>query len=140
MTLRAKLRLLTAALLSSLLAVALVTPAQAHDRHQRYPDPIELPVGFLPEGITIGRAPVAYFGSRANGDIYAANLKTGEGRVISQGPGGNPSVGLKVDRRGLLYVAGGTAGTGRVVSVRSGEILASYTFTPAPRPSSMTSC
>ena len=134
MTLRAKLRLLTAALLSALLAVALVTPAQAHDRHQRYPDPIELPVGFLPEGITIGRAPVAYLGSRANGDIYAANLKTGEGRVISEGPGpGNPSVGLKVDRRGLLYVAGGTAGTGRVISVRTGEILASYTFTTARR-------
>ena len=131
MTMRAKLRLLTAALLSALLALTLVTPAQGHGRHQRYPDRIELPVGFLPEGITIGRAPVAFLGSRADGDIYAANLKTGKGRVISQGPGpGNPSVGLKVDRRGLLYVAGGTAGTGRVVSVRTGRILASYTFVP----------
>ena len=33
-----------------------------------------------------------------------------------------------MDRRGLLYVAGGTAGNGRVVSVRTGKILASYDF------------
>ena len=127
MTLRAKLRLLTAALLSLLLSVTLVAPAQAHGRHQRFPDRIALPDAFLPEGITIGRAPIAYLGSRADGDIYAANLKTGKGRIISQGPG-TPSVGLKVDRRGLLYVAGGTAGDGRVVSVRTGKILASYAF------------
>jgi len=132
MTLRVKLRLLTGALLSALLAIALVTPAQAHGRHQRYPDRIELPVGFLPEGITIGRAPVAYLGSRANGDIYAANLKTGEGRVISTGPGpGNPSVGLKLDRRGLLYVSGGPTGTARVVNVRTGDSQ-SYTLTTLP--------
>ena len=129
MTMRAKLRLLTATLLSAVLSVTLVAPAEAKPRN-RWPDRIDLPVGFLPEGITIGRAPVAYLGSRANGDIYAANLKTGEGRIISEGPGpGSPSVGLKVDRRGLLYVAGGTTGTGRVISVRTGDILADYTLT-----------
>jgi sugar lactone lactonase YvrE len=133
MTMRAKLRLLTAALLSLLLAVLLVTPAEAHGRHGRLPDRIALPVGFLPEGITIGKAPVAYLGSRANGDIIAVNLKTGKRRLVSEGPGpGNPSVGLKVDRHGLLYVAGGTTGTGRVVSVRTGRILASYPFATPP--------
>jgi sugar lactone lactonase YvrE len=131
-TMRAKLRLLFAALLSALLSVTLMAPAEARPRHH-FPARIDLPVGFLPEGITIGKAPVAYLGSRANGDIYAANLKTGKGRIISHGPGpGNPSVGLKVDRHGLLYVAGGTAGTGRVVSVRTGKILATYTFAAPP--------
>jgi sugar lactone lactonase YvrE len=130
MTMRAKLRLLTAALLSVLLSLTLVAPAEAHGRHKRYPDRIELPVGFLPEGITIGRAPVAYLGSRADGDIIAVNLKTGKRRLVSPGLGeGNPSIGLKVDRRGLLYVAGGDTGTGRVISVRTGRILADYTFT-----------
>ena len=105
MTTRSRLRLLFAALLSAMLSVALVAPAEARPRHP-YPDRIELPVGFQPEGITIGRAPIAYLGSRADGDIYAANLRTGRGRVISQGPG-TPSVGLKIDKRGLLYVAGG---------------------------------
>ena len=130
MTLRGKLRLLTVALLSALLAVTLVTPAQALGRHHRFPDRIELPDGFLPEGITIGRAPIAFLGSRANGDIYAASLKTGKGRVISEGPG-TPSVGLKVDRRGLLYVAGGPSGTARVVNVRTGDFQ-SYPLTSKP--------
>jgi sugar lactone lactonase YvrE len=129
MTMRAKLRLLIAALLSAMLSVTLVAPAEANHRH-RWPDRINLPVGFLPEGITIGRAPVAYLGSRADGDIIAVSLKTGKRRLVSPGLGeGNPSVGLKVDRRGLLYVAGGDTGTGRVISVRTGRILADYTFT-----------
>jgi sugar lactone lactonase YvrE len=120
MTMRAKLRLLTAALLSLLLAVVLVTPAEAHGRHRRLPDRIDLPVGFQPEGITIGRKPVAYLGSLANGDIYAVQLRTGKRRLVSSGPG-TPSVGLKIDRHGLLYVAGGPSGTARVVNVRTGK-------------------
>jgi sugar lactone lactonase YvrE len=126
-----RLRLLAATLLSATLAVTLVAPAQAHGgggHHPvRYPDRIELPDGFLPEGIAIGREPVAYLGSRADGDIYAADLRTGRGEVISQGPG-TPSVGLKLDRHGLLYVAGGTAGNARVVDVRSGRVVQDYPF------------
>ena len=126
---RSRLRLLFAALLAAMLSVALVAPAEAKPRHD-YPDRIELPVGFLPEGITIGRAPVAYLGSRADGDIYAADLRTGQGRVISQGPG-TASVGLKIDNRGLLYVAGGPSGTARVVNTRTGNYR-SYTLTTLP--------
>jgi sugar lactone lactonase YvrE len=48
--------------------------------------------------------------------------------VISQGPG-TPSVGLKIDRSGRLFVAGGTAGDARVVSAVTGDIVASYAFT-----------
>jgi sugar lactone lactonase YvrE len=81
----------------------------------------------MPEGITIGGGPFAYFGSRADGSIYRADLRTGEGRVISQGPG-TPSVGLKIDRFGRLFVSGGTAGDGRVVDARSGRVLKSYQF------------
>ncbi len=128
---RSRLRLLFAGVLSALLSVALVAPAEAKHRNS-YPDRIDLPVGFLPEGITIGKAPVAYLGSRADGDIIAVNLKTGQLRLVSEGLGpGNPSIGLKIDKRGLLYVAGGGTGTGRVISARTGEILASYTFTTA---------
>jgi sugar lactone lactonase YvrE len=131
MTARSRLRLLFAALLSALLSVALLAPAEARPRHS-YPDRIELPAGFQPEGITIGKAPVAYLGSRTDGDIVAANLKTGQLRLVSEGLGtGFPSIGLKVDKRGLLYVAGGTAGTGRVISARTGKILADYDFTDA---------
>jgi sugar lactone lactonase YvrE len=95
-----------------------------------FPDRIELPDGFLPEGISIGRdgGPVAYFGSRADGDLYRADLRTGEGEVFSQGPG-TASVGLKVDRAGRIFVAGGPSGTGRAVDAATGEILATYPFT-----------
>jgi sugar lactone lactonase YvrE len=90
------------------------------------PDRIELPDAFQPEGIT-NAGPVAWFGSLADGDIYRASLLTGEGEVISQGPG-TPSVGLTVDMRGRLFVAGGPTGDARVVDGRSGEVLATYDF------------
>src|SRR5829696_9043577 len=64
-----------------------------------FPTVFPLPDGFQPEGIAIGGGPYAYFGSRADGDIYRSNLVTGRGRVISQGPG-TQSLGLKLDRRG----------------------------------------
>ncbi len=131
-TARNLFKLAAVALTGVALTASLVGPATAHPRHgqqDRYPDEIALPVGFQPEGIAIGGS-TAYLGSLADGDIYSANLKTGRSRVISQGPG-TASVGLKVDRN-RLYVAGGNAGTGRVVSVSSGKILASYTFTANP--------
>ncbi len=90
------------------------------------PPSIALPNGFRPEGIAI-KGRTAYFGSLADGDIYAVNLRTGKGKVISQGPG-TPSVGLKIDHRDRLFVAGGTAGNARVVDVRTGAILKSYQF------------
>ncbi len=90
------------------------------------PDRIDLPDAFQPEGITTA-GPVAWFGSLADGDIYRASLLTGEGEVISQGPG-TPSVGLTVDLRGRLFVAGGAGGDARVVDGRSGEVLATYDF------------
>lgn len=116
------------------LLVPTVGPAEARDRSHHTLDVIDLPAGFLPEGIAIdhrGRdRGTAYFGSRADGDIYAADLRTGAGRVISEGPG-TPSVGLKSDDDGLLYVAGGAAGDARVIEARTGEILATYQLTDA---------
>jgi len=96
-----------------------------------FPDSFALPTGFRPEGIAIGRLPFAYLGSLADGSIYRANLLTGQGRIISQGPG-TPSVGLKLDDRGRLFVAGGVAGDARVVDARTGAVLASYTLAAAP--------
>jgi sugar lactone lactonase YvrE len=97
------------------------------------PTELKLPDGFQPEGIAIGLSPFAFFGSRVDGDLFRVNLITGQGTVFSQGPGaGNPSLGLKVDLRGRLFVSGGSGGNGRVVNTITGEILASYTFTTSP--------
>lgn len=119
-----------ALLLTALTAVAAVpSSAQAGpaaSSRQAFPSRFELPDGFQPEGIAISRG-VAYFGSRLDGDIYAADLRTGAGTVISQGPG-TGSLGMKVDQRGRLFVAGAAGGDGRVVDTRTGNVLASYTF------------
>jgi len=93
-----------------------------------FPTVMSLPDGWQPEGIAIGSNKRAWFGSRADGSIYELDLKTGEGEVVSKGPG-TPSVGLKVDRRGRLFVAGGPAGNARVVDTETGDVLATYQLT-----------
>ncbi|WP_309115515.1 superoxide dismutase [Saccharothrix sp.] len=116
------------ALAAVVLGVSLVAAAPAAaERAHPFPDEFALPNGFLPEGIAIGHAPVAYFGSRADGDLFRVDLRTGHGEVFSQGPG-TASVGLKVDRWKRLFVAGGAGGDGRVVDAKTGEILSSYKF------------
>ena len=126
-----RVRRCLAALAASALLVGFTPAAQAAPAHRRaFPEVIQLPDGFLPEGIAI-RATTAYFGSRADGDVYAVDLRTGDGEVISQGPG-TASVGLKIDRRDRLFIAGGSTGEARVVDARSGAILATYDFTDAP--------
>ncbi|MEV8440033.1 superoxide dismutase [Actinosynnema sp. NPDC051121] len=107
----------------SLTTAAPATAAQAHP----FPADFALPDGFLPEGIAIGTAPTAYFGSRADGDLFRVDLRTGRGEVFSQGPG-TAAVGVKVDRRGRVFVAGGGGGDGRVVDARTGVVLKSYRF------------
>src|SRR5256886_2106525 len=118
--------------LFAILAISLAgaaAPATAHPSHD-LPATIALPDGFPPEGIAIG-GHVAYFGSRLDGSIYRADLRTGTGAVLSKGPE-TPSLGLKIDRRGRLFVAGGTGGDARVLDARTGRVLASYPLaTPA---------
>ncbi|MBL0747770.1 SMP-30/gluconolactonase/LRE family protein [Nocardioides baculatus] len=128
-------RLLTAGAVA-VLSLALVSGAQPAGAVSAppggsFPARIELPDGFQPEGIAIGPGPTAYFGSRADGDIYELSLRTGEGRTISQGPG-TPSLGLKTDRDGRLYVAGGTSGTARVIDTETGAVLRDIPLATAP--------
>ncbi|TWP51803.1 superoxide dismutase [Lentzea tibetensis] len=95
----------------------------------KFPTEITLPAGWQPEGIAIsGRT--AYFGSRVDGSIYAADLRTGRGEVFVKGTVAN-SLGMKVDSRGRLWVSGGPSGQGRVYDTRSGKLLASYQFATA---------
>ncbi|BAL86519.1 hypothetical protein AMIS_12990 [Actinoplanes missouriensis 431] len=121
-------RTLANALLGTALAVTVAAaPAEAAKSHP-LPATITLPSGFQPEGIAIGTKPYAYFGSRVDGDIYRADLRTGAGRTISEGPG-TASLGLKIDKN-RLFVAGGAGGDARVLDVRTGEILKSYRLQP----------
>jgi streptogramin lyase len=125
-------RTIANALLGAALAVTVtVTPAvaaQSSSSHRSLTSTITLPSGFQPEGIAIGAKPYAYFGSRVDGDIYRADLRTGKGAVFSEGPG-TASLGLKIDK-GRLFVAGGAGGDARVLDLRTGEVLRSYRLQP----------
>lgn len=99
-----------------------------------WPTEFPLPDGWLPEGITIGGRPYAYLGSRANGAVYRADLRTGKGEVLHAGGTGLASIGLKLDRDGLLYVAGGGGGTARIVDARTGGLLTTYRLTEDTAP------
>ncbi|MFJ9747613.1 SMP-30/gluconolactonase/LRE family protein [Streptomyces chartreusis] len=116
-----------AATAGAALVPAAGTPAAAAGK--RRPTVLRLPNGFRPEGIAIGGGPYAYLGSLGDGSLYRADLRTGEGAIFSAGTG-TPSVGLKLDHRGRLFVAGRGQGA-RVVDARSGAILASYALTSA---------
>jgi hypothetical protein len=97
--------------LAMLLALALgmslaVAPSVAAHDTSDLPTTIDLPAGFRPEGIE-SWGKWLYAGSLADGSIYRANAKTGEGDILVPGEAGKVAVGLHIDRRGRLWVAGG---------------------------------
>jgi sugar lactone lactonase YvrE len=108
---------------------AAATPASAGDR---FPETIPLPNGWQPEGIANGHGSQFFAGSRATGAIFRGSLKTGTGSVLVPGRDGGAALGMKVDQRNRLFVAGGGTGTASVYDAGSGELLRSYTLTAAP--------
>lgn len=117
------------ALLALMILIAGVPAAHAVPA---FPATIDLPNGWLPEGVVTGRGPVIYSGSRANGAIYAANLRTGEGEILVQGQAGRIAVGLSFDRRSnYIFAAGGGTGDAYVYDAGTGEEVAAFEFTAA---------
>ena len=105
-------------------------PGQGH-AHSAAPDRIDLPDGWRPEGITTdGRR--LYVGSLADGAIWVADPRTGDGKVLAAGSPGRVAVGVDYDRRrDLLWVAGGATGEVRAHDADTGAVLATYSF-PSP--------
>ena len=122
---------LAVAATAAALAVPLLAPPGTASTLDRRPaaarNHLALPAGFQPEGIA-SQGTFAYLGSRVDGDIYRLNLKTGNGKVLSQGPG-TQSLGMKVDSRGRLFVAGGMGGDARVIDTRTGRVIRGYQLT-----------
>jgi sugar lactone lactonase YvrE len=101
-------------LLSLLLAFGLPTSAGA----AAFPDLVDLPDDFAPEGIAIGRGTTFYIGSLAGAGIWRGDLRTGDGALLVES--GGPFVGMKVDAANRLWVAGGPAGNGYVFDADTG--------------------
>jgi streptogramin lyase len=110
-----------------LLCAALAPSANA----RAYPETIPLPNDWQPEGVATDHNKNFYSGSRATGAIFKGSVKTGRGDVLVP-PTGGAALGMKVDRRGRLFVAGGGTGTASVYNARNGRLLRQYTLTAAP--------
>jgi sugar lactone lactonase YvrE len=94
------------------------------------PKRIALPAGFQPEGIA-SSGNLIFVGSIPTGAVYRADIATGAGSILVPGQEGRAAIGLKVDGRGRIFVAGGPTGMAFVYDAVSGENLAAYTLTAA---------
>jgi sugar lactone lactonase YvrE len=125
------LRIVTLAAALTALAVAVAGPATASKKPKPFPEVIQLPVGFQPEGIEVGTGTTFYVGSVANGAVYRGNLRTGAVSPLVVGAAGKSATGIEYDR-GRLYVAGGGTGTATVYDARTGATIRTYQLGTAP--------
>ncbi|MGH3118105.1 MAG: SMP-30/gluconolactonase/LRE family protein [Gaiellales bacterium] len=112
------------------IAVAATVLAAPLGATSRLPEKIALPNAFQPEGVAISEKGTFYVGSIPTGAIYRGSIKTGQGAILNPGGAGRAATGVELDD-GKLFVAGAGTGKGFVYSARSGELLATHTFTTA---------
>jgi sugar lactone lactonase YvrE len=111
----------------ALLVMAAIAALPATAGAATFPDLIRLPDGWQPEGIAAGRGTSLYVGSIPTGAVWKGDARTGQGDVLVPGqPGVRSAIGIKVDRRNRLFVAGGATGKAFVYDARTGADLASY--------------
>src|SRR5215210_6963544 len=118
------------------LCATVAVPALAHkdDKHKGHkPDVIALPNGFQPEGIATGKRHTFFVGSRDTGAIYKGSLRSGQGDILVEGgpaflpvPDDRGATGLKVDRRGRLFVSGADSHVIRVYDAGTGDEIRNY--------------
>jgi sugar lactone lactonase YvrE len=113
-------------LLVALAGLALALPLAATSANP-FPDKIDLPNGWQPEGIAIGNGPTAYVGSIPTGRVWRASLLTGNGSELVPNRG-RRAIGVELDHRGRLFVAGGPTGDGYVYNASTGADIAQFDF------------
>jgi hypothetical protein len=118
------------ALLAAALAIAATVLAAPLSAGSSFPDRIALPDGFRPEGIALD-GKTFYVGSIPTGAVYRGDLRTGQGAVFIPGvtDGTRAAIGMKVDRRDRLFVAGGPTGKAFVYDADSGTEIKTYQLT-----------
>jgi sugar lactone lactonase YvrE len=120
-------RALSARRLLVLLLMAVVALLPATAGAATFPGTIPLPDGWQPEGIAAGRGTSLYVGSIPTGAVWKGDARTGSGDVLVPGqPGVRSAIGIKVDRRNRLFVAGGATGKAFIYDAATGADLASY--------------
>jgi sugar lactone lactonase YvrE len=120
-------------LLVALFGLALVLPFAA-GAASPFPERIDLPNGFRPEGIAIGPGHTFYVGSIPTGAVVRGDLRTGTRSPLVPAQAGRAAIGVDVDNRGRLFVAGGPTGQGYVYDANTGANIADYDFTVGDPP------
>ncbi len=102
---------------------------------ETFPPVFNVPNGWQPEGIAVGRGNSFYVGSLLNGAVYGGDLRTGEGTTVVPPQQGRIAVGLAVDTRSnAIFVAGGgpflgpIPGSAYVYDIETGAELAEYSL------------
>ncbi|HEV8489169.1 MAG TPA: hypothetical protein VGQ58_05225 [Candidatus Limnocylindrales bacterium] len=123
---------LVLALIAALVGAAVIAaPVAAAGPDRPFPERIDLPNGWAPEGITAGRGTTVFVGSLAGGAIWKGDVRTGHGDELVAGTG-TVAVGVEYEaRRNRLWAAGGPTGEVRVYNASTGDLLETYTFSPA---------
>ena len=112
-------------------ACALIATAAAAGA-DTFPDVIQLPTGWRPEGIEAGPQHTLYVGSLAAGAVRQVDARTGASFTLVQPTPGRAATGLEYDRKGeRLFVSGGGTGAAYVYDARTGAPIADYLLTPA---------
>lgn len=116
-------------ILGSILGLALIAAmATAPATASAFPDTIDLPNGWQPEGIT-NDGTTLYVGSLVDGAIWRGTLPSGSGAPFIPGVEGQMAVGLDYeDAHDRLWVAGGGGSSVRAYDATTGELLETYTF------------
>src|SRR3954467_8855873 len=89
---------------------------------------INLPDGFMPEGIESGSGNTLYVANFNDGSVLKVDAKTGATTVLVPVLGGRQGLGIKLDNHGHLFVAGGATGHAYVYDAKTGASLADYTL------------
>jgi hypothetical protein len=103
----------------TLVPAATATPTQV----------IVLPAASSAEGIAAGWGSTFYAGDLGRGDIFVGDFRRGTARLFIDVPDGRNAVGMSADvHNDLLFVAGGSFGTGYVYNTRTRTQVAAYTL------------
>jgi sugar lactone lactonase YvrE len=123
-------RVMSIAVLVGILVSLIITPVFASPS---FPPVFNVPDGWQPEGIAVGRGNNFYVGSLLTGAVYGGDLRTGEGTIVVPPQEGRIAVGLAVDTRSnAIFVAGGgpllgpIPGSAYVYDAETGAELAEY--------------
>jgi sugar lactone lactonase YvrE len=115
-------------------AAAAATSEAGSTKKKPHPFPavVQLPIGFQPEGLEIGKGTTFYVGSVASGAVYRGDLRTGKGSILVPAATGRKATGIELDTHNRLWVAGADTGNAYVYDAKTSALLKTYQLGTAP--------